>query len=64
MKQQPAELAQTLAERADGEFVNEASLSSENAGSSKPGFWGHVLQLQSWQEKCIGLGFLVASKEF
>lgn len=62
MKQQPAELAQTLAERADGEFVNEASLLSENAGSSKPAFWGHVLQ--SWQEKCIGLGFLVASKEF
>lgn len=61
MKQQPAELAQTLAERADGEFVNEASLSSENAASSKPGFWGHVLQ--SWQEKCIRLGFLVATKE-
>lgn len=58
-----AELAQILAERADGEFVNEAGFSSENASSSEPGFWGRVLQ--SWQEKRLRLrmSFLVETKD-
>lgn len=58
-----AELAEILTERADGEFVNEAYFSSENASSSEPEFQGPVSQ--SWHERCLRtqVDFLVNTKE-